>query len=157
MSNRWVVVAGCLLLMACSRQVEAPALGETDGVVSFAPASGEAVRLDVWIADSEEERSRGLMSIEELAPHEGMAFVFAEPTDGTFWMKDTVIPLSIAFVDEAGTIVTIRDMEPCEDDPCPTYGADEPYVLAVEANAGYYARMDIAEGDEARLARITDG
>jgi len=92
----------------------------------------------------------------DIVPVSGMAFVFDAPTDGTFWMKDTLVPLSIAFIDDAGTIVTVLEMEPCEADPCPTYGADAPYVLAVEANGRYFDRMGIEEGDRAQLAEAAD-
>ena len=57
-----------------------------------------------------------------------MAFVWDEPTQGAFWMKDTLIPLSVAFWDEDGRIVGIVDMEPCATEPCPTYASPAPYV-----------------------------
>ena len=86
-----------------------------------------------------------------LPADEGMAFVFDEPANSTFWMKDTLIPLSIAFVDESGRVIGARDMQPCEVDPCPTYGIDEPYVLAIEANLGWFDRAGIEGGDHAEL------
>ena len=140
-----------LMAVACDSQ-EAPAQpGEPGHRVSFTTSSGGSARLDVRMADSDAERARGLMGVEHLGQHEGMAFVFDEPTTGSFWMKDTLIPLSIAFVDGSGTIVTVREMEPCTSDPCPTYGADAPYVLAVEANAGFFDRTGIGVGDRAEL------
>ena len=66
-------------------------------------------------------------------------------------MKDTLIPLSIAFVDEAGRVIDVLDMQPCESDPCPTYGVDEPYVLAVEANLGWFDDHGVGAGDRAEL------
>jgi uncharacterized membrane protein (UPF0127 family) len=86
-----------------------------------------------------------------LAPDDGMAFVFDDPVTTTFWMKDTLIPLSVAFVGEDGRVVSIADMEPCEADPCPTYAATGPYTLAVEANLGWFADHSVAAGDPARL------
>ena len=85
-----------------------------------------ASTLFVEVADSPSEHERGLMDIESLLADEGMAFVFQEPTQTSFWMKDTLIPLSIAFVDEEGVVVGVRDMQPCEADPCRTYGVDPP-------------------------------
>ena len=85
--------------------------------------------LYVDVADDAGEQRRGLSGIEQLPADEGMAFVWPEPVGSTFWMKDTLIPLSIAFVDEAGRVIDVLDMQPCESDPCPTYGVDEPYVL----------------------------
>ena len=71
-------------------------------------------------------------------------------------MKDTLIPLSIAFVDEAGRVIGMRDMQPCESDPCPTYGIDEPYVLAIEANLGWFDRAGIEVGDRVEVNMSAD-
>ncbi len=122
-----------------------------DHIISFPDAGAE---LWVRVADSSDERSRGLMRVENLPPDEGMAFFWEEPVEATFWMKDTLIPLSIAFVDPDGRIITIADMEPCRADPCPTYAADGPFVLAVEANRGYFDEAGIVEGDRARLETV---
>lgn len=107
--------------------------------------------LSVRVADSEAERERGLMGVADLPADDGMAFVFDEPVSSTFWMKDTKIPLAIAFVGEDGHILTITEMTPCRTDPCPTYAADGPYTLAVEANAGWFGANGVSVGDEALL------
>jgi uncharacterized membrane protein (UPF0127 family) len=107
--------------------------------------------LYVEIADDAEEQQRGLMGVERLPADQGMAFVWAEPVASTFWMKNTLIPLSIAFVDEGGHIVGIRDMEPCATEPCPHYGIDESYVLAIEANLGWFDDHGVDVGDRAEL------
>jgi uncharacterized protein len=111
-------------------------------------AGGE--RLDVQIADTSDERAQGLMNVTTLAPDDGMAFVWTDPTTSTFWMKDTLIPLSIAFVDADGNIVSIADMQPCAADPCPTYAASAPYTMAVETNAGWFADHGIGTEDPVR-------
>ena len=107
--------------------------------------------LYVDIADDASEQRRGLSGIEQLPPNQGMAFVWPEPVATRFWMKDTLISLSIAFVDEAGRVIDILDMQPCASDPCPTYGVDEPYVLAIEANIGWFQDHGIKAGDSAEL------
>lgn len=109
------------------------------------------VSLDVQVADTPEERQTGLMGRESLSPYDGMAFVWEEPVVGTFWMKDTVIPLSIAFWDDDGRIVSILDMDPCTEDPCPTYGPDEPFVGAVEVDPGTFERHGVTLGDRVQL------
>ncbi len=107
--------------------------------------------LTVRIADDPDERARGLMGVEDLPTDEGMAFLYGGPTDATFWMKDTLIPLSIAFVDDRNRIVTIREMTPCADgDACRTYASDEPYTKAIEAEAGWFTDHGIEEGDRIR-------
>jgi uncharacterized membrane protein (UPF0127 family) len=107
--------------------------------------------LSVRVADSEAERERGLMGVGVLPADDGMAFVFDGPVTSTFWMKDTQIPLAIAFVGEDGHILTITEMTPCRTDPCPTYAADGPYTLAVEANSGWFGANGVSVGDEALL------
>jgi uncharacterized protein len=113
----------------------------SDGVRSF----------DVEVADTPSERGVGLMHREELAPVDGMAFLWKEPIEGTFWMKDTLIPLSIAFWDEGGRILAILDMEPCEAEPCPSYGPDEPFLGAVEVEQGVLGEAGVAVGDLVEL------
>jgi uncharacterized membrane protein (UPF0127 family) len=119
-----------------------------DHVVRF---PGAEPVLHVRVADSDEERAQGLMGLDALPADEGMAFVWDEPVETTFWMKDTLIPLSIAFVGPDDRIVTIAEMTPCRADPCPTYAADAPFVLAIEADPGFFAGAGIVEGDRALL------
>jgi uncharacterized protein len=108
---------------------------------------GGAVALDVQVADTPAERRTGLMGRRSLSPYDGMAFVWDEPVQSTFWMKDTLIPLSIAFWDANGRIVSILDMAPCEKDPCPTYGPAHPFVGALEVDQGAFEREGIEVGD----------
>jgi uncharacterized membrane protein (UPF0127 family) len=112
-------------------------------------AGGATVHVDV--ASDDEDRARGLMGITDLPANQGMAFVWGGPTDASFWMKDTLIPLSIAFVDDSRHVVTIQEMTPCTVDPCDTYEASTPYVMAVEANAGWFGEHGIEVGDGAVL------
>ena len=113
--------------------------------------SGGIVSLEVQVADTPSERQTGLMGRETLSPFDGMAFVWGEPVEGSFWMKDTLIPLSIAFWDEDGRIISILDMDPCAGDPCPSYGPDEPFIGAVEVRQGTLARRGVAVGDHVEL------
>lgn len=107
--------------------------------------------LDVQIADTGPERATGLMGRKELTPYDGMAFLWNEPVLTSFWMKDTLIPLSIAFWDEDGRIVSIVDMEPCKEDPCPTYGPGTPFLGAVEVAQGELERRGVQVGDTVDL------
>lgn len=135
-----------------------PSPGESpDGEVSF--ATGKAilegdegsVLLDIEIADSPEQQQQGLMGRSHLDECSGMVFIFFEETSGSFWMKDTLIPLSIAFFDSEGKIVRILDMEPCEADPCPTYDPETAYIGALEVNQGAFDTWSIEEGDSVRV------
>jgi uncharacterized membrane protein (UPF0127 family) len=109
------------------------------------------VVLRVEVADTPEARRLGLMHRTSLPPDAGMVFLFERPTRARFWMKDTPIPLSIAFWDERRRIVAILDMEPCLADPCPLYDPGVPVVGAVEANRGFFERHEVEVGDRVEL------
>ena len=143
--HRVVAIVMLVSLAACGGDGSDAAPGD---VVRF---PGVGTELHVRVADSDDERARGLMGVERLPSDQGMAFVWDAPVETTFWMKDTLIPLSIAFVGTDDRIVTIAEMTPCRSDPCPTYAANAPFVLAIEANRGFYADAGIAEGDRALL------
>lgn len=106
---------------------------------------------DVWIADSPTERQYGLMRVTEaeLAPspagHErGMLFVFEREQVLHFWMKDTIVPLDIAFLRDDGRIVQIHTMAPYE---TRLYSSVLPASMAVEVKAGLFHKLGIAPGD----------
>ncbi len=92
--------------------------------------------LEVALADRPDLRRRGLMGVTDLGGLDGMLFVFGEDVDGGFWMKDTVIPLDIAFFDAEGRVVDWLTMDPCLADPCPTYTPGGSYRYALETPAG---------------------
>ncbi len=95
------------------------------------------------VADSAETRARGLMYRESMPANHGMLFVFAEAERQCFWMKNTRIPLSIAFLDDRGVIVNIADMQPqSEDNHCST----RPVRYALEMNQGWFAAKNIRPG-----------
>ncbi|MER3602538.1 MAG: DUF192 domain-containing protein [Thermus sp.] len=102
--------------------------------------------LEVEVADTPERQAQGLMFRTQLGEDEGMVFLFPVPTAGGFWMKNTRIPLSIAFFDRKGTILRILDMAPCKKDPCPVYYPGVLYQGALEVNQGWFARRGIREG-----------
>jgi uncharacterized membrane protein (UPF0127 family) len=141
------VVAGFVALAACNRASAPGSAATTHAVVTFAGGSSLAVR----VADTPEERATGLMDVMALPEGDGMAFVYDQPSTDTYWMKDTMIPLSIAFVGEDGAILAIRDMAPCHADPCTTYGSGGPFTMAIEANVGWFGKHGVGVGDQARL------
>jgi uncharacterized protein len=147
---RWVLVASLsiTLLVACARDEPARSEPVPPSAVTF---KGTHATLHVEVADEADEQRRGLMGVEDLPADQGMAFVWSEPVGSTFWMKNTLVPLSVAFVDETGHVIDVLDMEPCEEDPCPQYGISEPYVLAVEANLGWFDDHGVDIGDRAEL------
>jgi len=144
-----IAMAMSASLVACGGSGNQPL---PTGTLTFDTAPGH-VRMSVEIADTPASRQRGLMDRTSLPPDAGMAFLFDEPGDGGFWMKDTRIPLSIAFWGQDGRILAMLDMEPCLEDPCPIYPPGVTYVGAVEANLGYFERHGIAKGDSVALQR----
>ena len=111
-----------------------------------APTSQPAHVLRFYDAADPPTRQRGLMGIRELPDDAGMLFRFPQDTSGGFWMKNTIIPLSIAFADSGGRIVAIRDMEPCQADPCPVYSPGVPYRFALEVDKGRLDDLGVVEG-----------
>src|SRR5918998_3546570 len=109
------------------------------------------IRLTVEVADEPDEWRVGLMHRRSLARNAGMVFVFPQPIRGGFWMKNTLIPLSIAFFDRRGRILRIMVMTPCRADPCPTYDPKVAYKGALEVNRGSYGRWGVRRGDRIRL------
>lgn len=126
---------------------EADTLDET--IVRIDTDDGE-VRVDVKIAVESPDRQRGLMNVEELADGTGMIFIFEEERRGGFWMKNTLIPLDIAYANEDGEILAILSMEPCEADPCPAYDSGEEYLTALEVPQGWFEQVGVSEGDRLR-------
>jgi uncharacterized membrane protein (UPF0127 family) len=126
--------------------------GSNDGSPRAVIQTGDGdVVVHVEIADSPSERARGLMGRTELGDDAGMVFVFPQDSASAFWMKDTLIPLSIAFYDDGGQIVRILDMEPCRQDPCPVYDPGAAYRGALEVNTGAFRRWGIEVGDTLRV------
>jgi uncharacterized protein len=111
-----------------------------------------SVIVDARKAETPEQRSQGLMFRESLGEDEGMVFLFFEEVTSAFHMKNTLIPLSIAFFDKEGTIVQIFDMEPCEEDPCPVYQPDFPYEGALEVSQGAFERWGVEVGDRVTVS-----
>jgi uncharacterized protein len=112
-----------------------------------------SVLINVEVAENDRQRQLGLMHRTALDADSGMVFVFFEPTSGGFWMKNTLIPLSIAFFDVDGKILRILDMEPCEKNPCRSYDPDVTYRGALEVNQGAFDDWGVQEGDFIRLNR----
>lgn len=104
------------------------------------------------VAKTSAQRSLGLMNRRQ-APKDGMLFVFPETTSGGFWMKNTLVPLTIVFFDTAGNRVRKLSMVPCRKDPCPIYEPGRPYRFALELRASD-TRRAATIGPRAALGRL---
>ena len=103
--------------------------------------------IQVYVARSDEQRALGLMHRREMAEDEGMLFMCDRRAVQQFWMKDTPLPLSIAFLAEDGTILKIADLEPHD---LESESSDHPVRFVLEVNQGWFAERGIAPG--ARLS-----
>lgn len=126
--------------MACTRQT-----GNLHNITLVSPI-GENIDLRVEVADTPEERERGLMFREELPEGRGMLFMFDKSQILHFWMKNTMIPLDILFFDERRNLVSAMTMEPCVADPCPLYPSTAEARYALEVPAGFIERYGVGVG-----------
>jgi len=102
-------------------------------------------RIEAQVAASPQERQTGLMHRKEMPAHEGMLFVFEQPATQCFWMKNTLLPLTAAFVADDGTIVNLADMKPqTEDSHC----SAKPVRYVLEMNQGLFAQKGIKPGSK---------
>ncbi|PZC42054.1 MAG: Uncharacterized conserved membrane protein, UPF0127 family [Chloroflexi bacterium] len=104
--------------------------------------------IEIELADTPTHRACGLMFREQLPDDSGMLFLFPADTGGGFWMRNTLIPLSIAFIGADGRIQEIRDMQPLDETSVRPADA---YRWALEVNQGWFAANTIAVGDRVRL------
>jgi uncharacterized membrane protein (UPF0127 family) len=118
-------------------------------IAHITTATGKAITLTLEPALTEKTREIGLMNRKNLAPHDGMVFFFPRVATQKFWMKNTVIPLDILFVDEAGRIVYIAKATPLSEEQV---GPDSPIETVIEIAGGRAAKHGIAVGDKVTYA-----
>lgn len=102
-------------------------------------------QIDAQVAQTPEQRSTGLMFRSDMPAHEGMLFVFEQPATQCFWMKNTLIPLTAAFVSDNGTIVNLADMKPQTTD---SHCSAQPVRFVLEMNQGWFAKRGLKAGSK---------
>ena len=141
------LLIGALLTCSCSHNEAkhaVDAVGMKNGVVVLR-AGGRTLRVEVEVASTPEQRNHGLMFRRHLNPYQGMLFVFDEEEVQSFWMKNTRIPLSIAYAAADGTILTIADMRPMSLKGTPS---GSPALYALEVNQGWFEAHGVNVGDK---------
>lgn len=113
-------------------------------ILSIINSDGERVPVRVEVADTSQEMQTGLSNRTALAQDAGMLFIFDQERLRSFWMKNTLIPLSIAYIDAEGRIVDIQDMQPLDETPHPSA---EPARYALEVNQGFFDERGVMVGD----------
>jgi len=129
---------------------EEPRFGR--GTVTITTGERKVV-LRVEVARTEAQQLRGLMYRRSLARDAGMVFLFPRATSGAFWMKNTLIPLDIAFYNARGRILRIMQMKPCRVQVCPLYEPNVSYRAALEVNEGSFRRWGVRVGDRIVLTQ----
>ena len=138
---------------SASGRVTIPGFDEV--AVEVTNQAGEVLEWCLLLAAAAEQYTQGLMRVTDLGDYAGMLFDFPEgERDGGFWMRDTALPLSIAYLDADGRIVSTADMDPCLDlgPECPGYPPDGPYADTVEVVQGGLEALGL-DGPDARLVQ----
>lgn len=142
---------GCQERETPSSQMPPGALGPLQTVT--ANINGTSVEIEVAVTLPEQRQ--GLMYRESMPENHGMLFVYRQPQYLSFWMKNTRIPLSIAFIREDGVITDILDMQPHTGpfDPQEHYASTQKCIYALEMNQGWFERNGVQRGDRLDLPR----
>jgi uncharacterized membrane protein (UPF0127 family) len=150
----WRVALAWVALMALHAPPSSGQRLRPTATVTFA---GD-VQVQAEIVDTPETIERGLMFRKSLAPNEGMLFVFERAGFYPFWMKNTLIPLDIIWIDEGWRIVSIAEsVPPCRADPCPTYPPAGNARYVVEVAAGFARTHRVARGDQLKVSGLPAG
>jgi len=178
--GRTFAAAGLALvvcLLACRTGMAGTETGETgaargeaafaykpeDAARAFANAGRAVVKLPsgrsivAVIADTPEREMYGYMFQREVKDTEGMVFVYPEAGMHPFWMKNTLVPLDIIWMDDAFAVLHIETAPPCKADPCPSYGTPRMSRYTIELKAGAASREGLKVGDTIQVSFPGDG
>lgn len=135
---------GLVLLWCCCAWAVAWAQGEPQMNLRRVKLQAGMHLIDAQLALTPEQREIGLMFRKEMPAHEGMLFVFERKTEQCFWMKNTLLPLTAAFIDDDGRIVNLADMAPLTTQ---THCSARPVRYVLEMNQGWFAKRKMGPGD----------
>ena len=154
---RLIALSVSLLMVACATGARAMESQVLPRHTACFVSEKQSVSVSLEWAKTAEQRRIGLMGREKLEERSGMLFNYGslQSAESSFWMRNTLIALDIAYVDAQGSIVAINRMEPCDSVAalnCPTYPAGAEFVQAVEMNAGFFSRYQLTLGDRLQTA-----
>lgn len=149
MIRHWVHLVAVALLLAVTGHAQAECAADQ---VDLRGPWGQA-RFTVELADTDATRAQGLMHRDRLARSAGMLFIFERPDTRSFWMRNTLIPLDMLFIDPSGRVVHIHhEAIPLDETPISSRSSD--VLMVLEINGGLSRSMGIAEGSEMRHPRL---
>lgn len=131
-----------ILLVAASLVIATPGWGQQPQLPLLELFAGMH-RVEAEVAATPETRMSGLMQRRMMAPQRGMLFVFPDPAKQCMWMRNTLLPLSVAFLDEKGRIINVEDMQPQTDD---NHCSTRPASYALEMNLGWFKSRGLVTG-----------
>jgi uncharacterized membrane protein (UPF0127 family) len=135
------LLAALLLLNGTHSQAQRP--GEQPQRLQAITLNAGMHNIKAEVAQTAEQRQKGLMYRRDLASHEGMLFIFDEATPQCFWMKNTPTPLTIAFIADDGSIVNLADMKPFDE---ASHCSSKPVRFVLEMNQGWFDKRGIKPG-----------
>ena len=138
MLQRYALAFAVLASIALSASAQEPQLN-----LQRTRITAGMYQIDTQIAQTPEQRQIGLMHRKEMPQSEGMIFVFEQAATQCFWMRNTPLPLTAAFVADDGRIVNLADMKPLSDD---SHCSEEPVRYVLEMNQGWFAKKNIKKG-----------
>ena len=164
MRPKWtagLVLMGALCFASCSKPgLSAPPVTQEPAAIGQAQPKLATIRL--WLGPKEvvaeqaitsRQVQTGMMFRKEMGEDEGMLFIFGQPHQPAFWMRNTLLPLSLAYIDPNGTILEIHEMKPLDETSVPAASDQVQYVL--EMKPGWFERNKIAVGTVMRTERGT--
>lgn len=131
------------LAAAATLSLAAPGAGAQDARFGTIQLSAGMHLIQAEVAQTDAQRQQGLMFREKMANNHGMVFVFDQPNSQCMWMKNTLLPLSVAFIDSEGKIVNIEDMQPQTLD---SHCSAKPVKYALEMNLGWFKQKNVKPG-----------
>ena len=137
-----LLTVGCTVLAAAAQAQLAPA-GQPQMNLPRTTLMAGMYRIDAQVASTNAQRQIGLMHRQEMPQHEGMLFVLEQPAVQCFWMKNTLIPLTAAFVTDDGTIANLADMKPLDET---SHCSTKPVRYVLEMNQGWFDAKHIKAG-----------
>jgi uncharacterized protein len=140
---KYAAVAFIVILITAAVLLAAPAHGQNTPALPVTQLNAGMHLIKAEVAANNDHRMRGLMFREKMGVNDGMLFVFDQVAGHCMWMKNTLIPLSVAFIAEDATIINIEDMQPQKLD---SHCAKKPAAYALEMNLGWFKERRIKPG-----------